>query len=148
MTPKYSNVGNTSCKAFVRPNSGLRTSVRAFSSSGKAPVYYLGIDYGTSGARCTLIDQQKKIIFEKRESYDEDLGGSSSPSAWSDALETLLGSLQQEHLENISAIAIDGTSSTALIVDRTTGRPISEPKMYNEAQDERFVEEARVSSSR
>lgn len=147
MTPKYSNVGNTSCKAFVRPKSGLRTSVRVFSST-KAPVYYLGIDYGTSGARCTLIDQNQEIIFEKRESYDEDLGGSSSPSAWSDALETLLGSLQQEHLENIAAIAIDGTSSTALIVDRSTGWPILEPKMYNEAQDERFVEEARVSSSR
>ena len=136
------NVGNRNCKAIARPTSG-RTSVRVYSSNPS--VYYLGIDYGTSGARCTLIDQRKEIVFEKRESYNEDLGGSSSPMAWNRALETMLESLQPEHLENIAAIAIDGTSSTALIVDRNTGRPISKPKMYNEAQDERFVEEARVS---
>lgn len=98
--------------------------------------YYAGIDYGTSGARCTVINEYEDIVEEYRTSYD---GGASSPTAWVSALKTLLGSIRGPVRDTLQAIAVDGTSSTALIVDED-GLPITEAKMYNEAQDARYQE--------
>lgn len=102
--------------------------------------YYLGIDFGTSGARCTLINDEKEIVDESRQEYSEVLGGVTSVEAWRQALFGLLGGLSSGHLSSLRGIAIDGTSSTALLVDRYNGSPMTEPKMYNEAQSGDIVD--------
>ena len=105
----------------------------------KTQAYYAGIDYGTSGARCTIINDNEDIVEEYRTSYD---GGASSPAAWVGALKTLLGSIRSPVRDTLRAIAVDGTSSTALLADEH-GVPVTEAKMYNEAQDARYQEMVR-----
>lgn len=100
--------------------------------------YYLGIDYGTSGARCTVINDRKHIIEEHKIGYDPEKGGSSSAKAWEQALVDLVQLIPAETRLELKAIAIDGTSSSALMVDMS-GNPISGTKMYNEAQNSDFV---------
>lgn len=99
--------------------------------------YYLGIDYGTSGARCTVIDENESIVSEYKTTYGD--GGASSAKAWELALVELVESIPSETRLGLKAIAIDGTSSSALLVDMD-GNPITDAKMYNEAQDPRFVQ--------
>ena len=48
------------------------------------------------------------------------------------ALWSILGAVS--HSERIHSVAFDGTSSTALLVDGSSGTLLAEPKMYNEAQ--------------
>lgn len=98
--------------------------------------YYLGIDYGTSGARCSVIDDDEQIIVEYKTSYEN--GGLNSPKAWELALRELVESIPSETRLGLKSIAIDGTSSTALVVD-VRGYPITEAKMYNEAQDPSYI---------
>jgi hypothetical protein len=44
---------------------------------------------------------------------------------------------------HIRSIAVDGTSSTALLIDGETGQVLAEPKLYNEVQPDWAVEHAR-----
>ncbi len=44
----------------------------------------------------------------------------------------------------VRAVALDGTSSTALLVDGATGRPLGPPKMYDEAQPAAAVDAVSV----
>lgn len=101
--------------------------------------YYLGLDYGTSGARCTLIDEDETILLEYKTTYDTEKGGLASAKAWESALLELVRSVPLDARLSLKAIAIDGTSSSALIVDMD-GNPMTDAKMYNEAQDSRFVQ--------
>lgn len=98
--------------------------------------YYLGIDYGTSGARCSVIDDNESIILESKTTYKN--GELNSAKSWEFALQELVHSIPRETRMALKSIAIDGTSSTALVVDNH-GNPITHAKMYNEAQDPCFV---------
>lgn len=60
------------------------------------------------------------------------------------ALFQLLGSLPKAVKARLAAIAIDGTSATALLVDGETGRVLAAPKMYDEAQSPEVVQRAKV----
>ena len=44
----------------------------------------------------------------------------------------------------VAAVAFDGTSSTSLLVDSTTGRVLAAPKLYDEAQGPEAVQAAKV----
>jgi hypothetical protein len=59
------------------------------------------------------------------------------------ALWQLLGAIPGDLKPRVATIAVDGTSSTALLVDGDTGRCLALPKLYNEAQAERVVQRAR-----
>ena len=59
------------------------------------------------------------------------------------ALFGLIAALPSELISKVEALAIDGTSSTALLCDRTTGEVLANPKLYNEAQGKEAVELAR-----
>jgi hypothetical protein len=43
-----------------------------------------------------------------------------------------------------AAVAFDGTSATALLLDRVSGRHLAAPKLYNEAQQPAAVAAAQV----
>ena len=98
------------------------------------PSRFLGLDYGTSGARVTVIDEDANIVEEHKTSYDIQLGGKASPLAWQRSLETLFGAVSKLSKDNLQSIAIDGTSGTAIIVggNGTVLTPVA--KMYNEPQ--------------
>ena len=56
------------------------------------------------------------------------------------ALWSLLQSLDHQHRQSIRSIAIDGTSSTAILVDALSGTALAAPKLYNEAQGQQAVD--------
>ena len=94
--------------------------------------YYLGIDFGTSGARAIVIDQHQEICFQVNLAFQK----TSYPNLsvyWQESLYLLLAEIALEIRQKIKAIAINGTSSTVLLCD-DQGRAISEPLLYNDSR--------------
>ncbi|BAY16229.1 putative sugar kinase, FGGY family protein [Anabaenopsis circularis NIES-21] len=89
---------------------------------------YLGIDYGTSGARGVVIDEQGKIQTEVRYS-----GQKLEAPHWKSTLWSLLAEIPEPLRREIRAIAINGTSSTVLLCDGA-GEPVAAPLLYNDGR--------------
>ena len=88
---------------------------------------YLGLDFGTSGARAMLIDDQNKIVAQAHCTYDI-----RDWFSWLRALQWLCASLPPNLRQRISSIAIDSTSSTLLLCD-ASNTPLASPMLYNDA---------------
>jgi sugar (pentulose or hexulose) kinase len=87
---------------------------------------YLGLDFGTSGARACVIDDQRRMLARAHTSYDlQDW------TTWLDALARLVSDVPKPVRHRIAAIALDGTSSTVLLTDETN-RPLTAPLAYND----------------
>lgn len=95
--------------------------------------FYLGLDFGTSGARSTVIDAVGTIHHQSHYSFHN---SENLINLWQDALFSLIAQIPLQLRQEINAIAIDGTSSTVLLCDRT-GKPITAPILYN---DDRGIE--------
>jgi D-ribulokinase len=104
--------------------------------------FYLGIDFGTSGARAIVINAEGGIQSETKYSFTE-ASLASATITWKRALFGLIEQIPQEIRTGIKAIAIDGTSSTVLLCD-ATGQPITEPLMYNDARGVEVMETLRA----
>lgn len=91
---------------------------------------YLGLDFGTGGARACVIDDSGGIIFENR--YDYSNSEQQTPLDWREALHFLLESLPTAIASRISRIAIDATSSSVLLCDADL-EPVSPALLYNDA---------------
>lgn len=99
---------------------------------------YLGIDFGTTGARAIVIDAEGVVQAEAQYPFVETLGMGKAclthtASGWQKALFTLIEQIPKELRTQIRAIAIDGTSSTVLLCD-ATGQPLTEPILYNDGR--------------
>lgn len=101
---------------------------------GEGAGYYLGLDFGTSGARASVLDGQGEVAFESRAAYAEP----ASPQAWRAALFELIAAIPAGIRGRLAALAIDGTSGTLLATDPAF-EPISPALLYN---DGRATEEA------
>ena len=93
---------------------------------------YLGIDFGTSGARGVAIDESLNILGEVRYPF-ETSPDSDLTKCWRTALFSLLEQINKELRAKITRIAINGTSSTVLLCD-ATGNPVDAPLLYNDAR--------------
>ena len=101
---------------------------------------YLGIDFGTSGARAIVIDGNGDIQSEAHYSLEKLISSDTSPtSVWKTALGVLIDKIPQEHRQEIRAIALNGTSSTVLLCD-AVGQPVDEPIMYNDGRGVEVME--------
>ncbi len=98
--------------------------------------FFLGLDFGTSGARACVLDEAGGIAFESRVAYADP----ADPQQWREALFGLLGGLPREIRARLSALAIDGTSGTLLASDAAF-EPASPALLYHDA---RATEEARA----
>lgn len=92
---------------------------------------YLGLDFGTSGARACVINNSGGITFESR--YDYSISAQQTPADWRAALHFLLKSLPTSITSEISRIAIDATSSSVLLCDADL-QPVSPALLYNDAR--------------
>ncbi|XP_038714428.1 D-ribulose kinase isoform X2 [Tripterygium wilfordii] len=96
---------------------------------------YLGMDFGTSGARFALIDNEGDIHAEGKREYPRVMSGETMDWVWS--WKTTLFSLLEDvpvHLRPlVASISIDGTSATTIILDGNTGEPLCRPFLYNES---------------
>ncbi|MFL0649318.1 hypothetical protein AB7310_15885 [Cylindrospermopsis raciborskii UAM/DH-BiRr] len=81
---------------------------------------YLGIDFGTSGARGIVIDEDSTIRGEIRLLCHPDWGDA---VVWRATLWELLGAISQDFRRQIRGIAINGTSSTVLLTN-AIGEPV------------------------
>ena len=89
---------------------------------------FIGIDLGTSGVRGSAIDRQGKELATAR----IPLPPMQQPADWQQAAFNVIRQLRdQVDAELIQAIAIDGTSGTAVLCDEY-GEPCSPALMYND----------------
>lgn len=93
--------------------------------------YYLGLDFGTSGARAIAIDDQGEIQASIAVGFDAPRDRRDWFEIWRAALAELLTRLDRDVRRQLRAIAIDGTSATVFLCDRD-GQPWGEPLMYND----------------
>jgi D-ribulokinase len=94
--------------------------------------FYLGIDFGTSGARAVVIDRHACIQIKARYPFEK-LEVSDWTNCWETALFSLLEQIPRELRQEMKAIAINGTSSTVLLCD-AVGKPVDTPLPYNDAR--------------
>lgn len=103
---------------------------------------FLGIDIGTSGIRANCIDNDEQILISHHIPFDARMPvqgkNEQNPGDWLALLDKLLieTSAQLQKLDSryrVSAISIDGTSST-LIACKKDGTALSPALMYNDQQ--------------
>ncbi|NEP01628.1 MAG: FGGY-family carbohydrate kinase [Symploca sp. SIO2E9] len=88
---------------------------------------YLGIDFGTSGARAIVINAEGIIQAETQYPFPATVVATAEH--WQQALETLIEQIPQKLRREIRAVAINGTSSTVLLCDQL-GKPVDAPILY------------------
>lgn len=93
---------------------------------------YLGLDFGTSGARAVLIDSNFQLKAQTQYVW-ENSQENKLPDVWQKALFSLISDIPQEMRGEIRAIAIDGTSATVLLCDGP-GKPVTEALLYNDSR--------------
>jgi xylulokinase len=89
-------------------------------------MYYLGLDFGTSGARAVIIDNTATTLWTQHTTYSQ----FDHPLSWRDALFWLINAIPPALRSGLSAIAIDGTSGTVLLADDAF-QLVSPVLMYN-----------------
>lgn len=99
-------------------------------------VYIGGLDFGTSGARITVIDASEAVVAEGQVPY-----GASADKDWSRtwllALTELLQNLPVTIRQELGAIAINGTSGTVLLCD-AKGYPLTSPLLYDDDRGQAY----------
>lgn len=100
---------------------------------------YLGIDFGTTGARSMVIDDQASIQAEMRYPWQTS-ATSDWVTCWETALFTLLELTAGEFRTEIQSIAINGTSGTVLLVD-ANGQPVMAPLLYKDPKGASVLEQ-------
>ncbi len=103
---------------------------------------YLGIDFGTTGARSTIIDSQGMIHCETAYTF-ADAQQPELPLMWQNALWALIEQIPPTIRNQVRAIALDGTSSTVMLCD-TDGIPVCEPILYNDGRGAAVTERLRA----
>jgi len=94
--------------------------------------FYGGLDFGTSGARISIINHHKELILSNSVPY---LYSFKNPNTWINSCEKLLNSLPIEVKNKLNKLAISGTSGT-LTASNVNGDPIGEAIPYYEACNE------------
>lgn len=94
---------------------------------------FIGIDFGTSGARIAVIDAETHLLAEANYPFGKMPIGKTRDwvSTWREGLFALMDAIPTELRRQVGAIAINGTSSTVLLCD-AKGTPIAPPLLYND----------------
>jgi sugar (pentulose or hexulose) kinase len=90
---------------------------------------FLGLDFGTSGARACVIDAGKSVVWQQCFAYP--ISAAQTPPIWRAALHSLLGGLPKNIAAQLRGITIDGTSGTVLLCDQRL-EPVSPALSYND----------------
>ncbi|VEP16106.1 Carbohydrate kinase, FGGY [Hyella patelloides LEGE 07179] len=100
--------------------------------------YYLGIDFGTSGARGIAINQQQTVVVQVNYSFSNQINHNLG-AYWQQALYSLLEQIPLVVRKQIKAIAINGTSSTVLLCNGA-GNSIGESLLYNDDRGKLLID--------
>jgi len=91
--------------------------------------FYGGLDFGTSGARISIINLHKELVYSNSIPYTYSF---KNPNSWINSCENLLVNLPNEVKINLNKLAISGTSGT-LTAFSLQGEPIGEAIPYDQA---------------
>lgn len=92
--------------------------------------FFLGLDFGTSGARACVLNEAGEQVFEARKTYAD---AAANPQHWREVLFDLITALPADIRFSLSALAIDGTSGTLLAADAAF-EPVSPALLYNDGR--------------
>lgn len=106
---------------------------------------YLGIDVGTSGVRCCILDHQGRSIGQSQAAFPtlpgrEGQRHQQPPSMWWDTLKQAIGALSQQQRDTCSHLAVDATSGSMVALDQHF-IPVADALMYD---DQRAMREALI----
>jgi len=87
---------------------------------------YLGLDFGTSGARASLIDANGTPVHQQDVTFSDN-----NWQEWQSVLGRLLAAIPAAFRERISSVAFCGTSGTSLLCD-ASGQPLLPAIPYND----------------
>ena len=73
--------------------------------------FFGGLDFGTSGARISIIDSKKDLKYSDSVTYGF---GFKNPNCWINSCQKLLDNLPFDIKKNIINLAISGTSGTLI----------------------------------
>ena len=90
--------------------------------------FFGGLDFGSSGARISIINFKKELKYSNSVTYED---GLKSPTSWIDSCEKLLDNLPFDIKSNIANLAISGTSGT-LTACNLRGDPLGEAIAYDQ----------------
>ena len=93
---------------------------------------YLGLDFGTSGARAVVIDSHLQVKAQTKYVW-QNAQENKLPHVWEKALFSLISDIPEKIRQEIRAIAIDGTSATVLLCN-SYGKPVTEALLYNDSR--------------
>ncbi len=97
--------------------------------------FFGGLDFGTSGARISIINLQKELIYSNSVTYQY---GFKNPNSWINSCEKLLDGLPIEVKSYLYKLAISGTSGT-LTAFNLNGEPLGEAIPYNQACKDHMI---------
>jgi len=97
--------------------------------------FYGGLDFGTSGARISIIDLHKELVYSNSVPYPYSF---KNPNSWIYSCGKLLDSLPIEVKKNLYKLAISGTSGT-LTAFNLKGEPLGEAIPYDQACHEHKI---------
>ena len=97
--------------------------------------FFGGLDFGTSGARISIINLKKELKYSNSVSYKY---GFKNPYSWINSCEKLLDNLPLDIKNNIINLAISGTSGT-LTACNLKGDPKGEAIPYDQACNENKI---------
>lgn len=105
---------------------------------------FVGIDIGTSGCRAIAIDNQGKPVGEYHVSMSPtskrfNISEQQATVWWDKVLDVLTGLRGRIDVSLVKAIAVDGTSSSILLVDKN-GEPLCPALMYNDSRAQHEAE--------
>jgi sugar (pentulose or hexulose) kinase len=104
--------------------------------------FFLGIDFGTTGTRAAVIDDEARIVLQVSYAFVQSKLAAQATN-WQTALFCLIEQIPAEIRRKIKAIAIDGTSSTVLLCD-AAGMPLDAPLLYNDARGVAVMDKLRA----
>ncbi|MBJ7898366.1 MAG: carbohydrate kinase [Cyanobacteria bacterium RI_101] len=93
---------------------------------------YLGVDFGTSGARAILIDPDGAVLWEQSRPFPPS-APQDWPQMWRETLLALLTALPPALKPGLQKICLNGTSATVLLAD-ARGALLTEPLLYNDGR--------------
>ena len=91
--------------------------------------FYGGLDFGTSGARISIVNIHKELVYSNSVAY---LYSIKNPKTWINSCEKLLDTLPIRVKGNLEKLAISGTSGT-LTACNLKGDPLGEAIPYDQA---------------
>lgn len=100
--------------------------------------FFLGIDFGTSGARGMVIDPAGQIWHQGSWAF-AGVESAALAALWQASLFDLITQIPPAVRSQIRRLAINGTSGTVLIAD-AQGQPLDSPLLYNDARAVAAVE--------